>query len=410
MSRPANTFHQIDSISDLTLPAPGSTTARNVLSLAVRRLLFDLKELGLRAAPLLGKDAPAFQHLIAHALKHAPGALASALRLPTLAALVRCLRAPSQASQALCVELFALLALELSRQNSLDTPVVLQGFSRPLLCLGGHFCVHPPPDTRALSLENGRVLLDRGAGINSIELKLNALDGHSEWISFPYHRIENSLVLALEDNNPLAMLEAHPNKSGNAIDLGDHPVSEWVQALKHSLALIQRRLPDLRREIDLFVYQFVPVGFDHQRHVSASYQEAIGTLYLSLHPNPMTMTEAVIHEFSHNKLNALFELDDVLENAWSPLYTSPVRPDPRPLHGIVLAAHAFLPVAALYRAMRDAGDPLAQHPSFQRRFDQIRALNHEAVRVLSDHAKPTPVGLGLLKELERLDQFDQMNS
>ena len=41
----------------------------------------------------------------------------------------------------------------------------------------------------------------------------------------------------------------------------------------------------------------VPVGWDEQRHLSASYQEAIGTVYLSLHPNPLTLAEALIHEF-----------------------------------------------------------------------------------------------------------------
>ena len=38
--------------------------------------------------------------------------------------------------------------------------------------------------------------------------------------------------------------------------------------------------------------QVVPVGFFPDRHLSASYREAIGTLYLSLHPSPMTMVEA----------------------------------------------------------------------------------------------------------------------
>ena len=42
--------------------------------------------------------------------------------------------------------------------------------------------------------------------------------------------------------------------------------------------------------MDLFLHQVVPVGWDPERHLSASYQEAIGTIYLSLHPSPMTMT------------------------------------------------------------------------------------------------------------------------
>ena len=133
------------------------------------------------------------------------------------------------------------------------------------------------------------------------------------------------------------------------------------------------------------------------------YQEAIGTIYLTLHPNVMTMTEAVIHEFSHNKVNALFELDELLENAWSPLYASPVRPDLRPLHGIVLAVHAFQPVARLYEAMIAAGHPWSTKPDFLKRFEQVKRVNREGASVVLAHAKPTDIGRGLFDEMRRWD-------
>src|SRR5678816_2110374 len=96
---------------------------------------------------------------------------------------------------------------------------------------------------------------------------------------------------------------------------------------------------------------------------------------------------AVIHEFSHNKINALFEIDDVLENAWSPLYASPVRPDPRPLHGVLLAVHAFLPIARLYELMIEAGDPQAASAAFIERFERVREVNREGASVLLEHAR-----------------------
>jgi HEXXH motif-containing protein len=197
------------------------------------------------------------------------------------------------------------------------------------------------------------------------------------------------------------MEEAHPDKGGNAIDLGGRAPDAWADALRTALDPIARHLPDLRREMDLFLHQIVPVGFDAVRHLSASYQEAIGTVYLSLHPSVMTLAEALIHEFSHNKINALFELDDVLENAYSPLYSSPVRPDPRPLHGVLLAVHAFLPVARLYERMIEAGDPLAQGAAFSARFAEIRAINREGAEVLLRHGRPTPVGQGIMEEIAR---------
>src|ERR1019366_3928966 len=175
-------------------------------------------------------------------------------------------------------------------------------------------------------------------------------------------------------------------------------IDEWLSSLRGALALVATHLPELRAEMSLYVQQIVPVGFFADRHLSASYREAIGTMYLSLHPSPMTMVEAVIHEFQHNKLNALFESDDVLENAHEPLYVSPVRPDPRPLHGVLLAVHAFLPVALLYERMIASGAS-----DLDARFGDILRINREGTEVLLAHARPTPVGRGLLDELARWD-------
>ena len=95
--------------------------------------------------------------------------------------------------------------------------------------------------------------------------------------------------------------------------------------------------------------------------------------------------------------------DAVLENAFHPLYRSPVRPDPRPLHGVLLAVHAFLPVARLYERMIEDGAPGSDHPDFRRRYAQIIGKNREGAAVLLEHARPTPIGAGVLEEIRRWD-------
>lgn len=360
-------------ITDLTIPEPGSTTAREVLSLALRRLLRDAIELPRTAPASARAEAAALHATLEHASKVSPGALAAALRRPTIGALVRCLRPAcglgDAARDALFVELLAGLRHDLAAAGA-EGPAI----SRVRL------------PRRVLSLLD-RTARDTATGI----------------VDHPYSSIARGVVLALADNHPLAMEEAHPDKEGNAIDLGGRPIEEWVAALREALALIEAHLPEVSAEIDLFVHQVVPVGFDEHRHLSASYQEAIGTIYMTLHPSVMTMAEAVIHEFSHNKINALFELDDVLENAWSPLYTSPVRPDPRPLHGVLLAVHAFLPVARLYEKMIEAGHPRAQSDDFSRRFEKIRKTNREGAEVVLVNGRATEVGRPLLDEIARWD-------
>jgi HEXXH motif-containing protein len=202
------------------------------------------------------------------------------------------------------------------------------------------------------------------------------------------------------------MSEAHPDKAGNALDLGGHAASEWVETLARGLELIARYMPELRGEIDLYLQQVVPVGYDERTHLSASYQEVIGTVYMTLHPQLMTMVEATIHEFQHNKLHAELELDPLLHNAFFPLYSSPVRPDARPLQGVLLAVHAFFPVARLYQLMRAANHPGTRSPDFERRYAQIVAGNHEGATVLLEHSNPTPIGRALLDEIRRWDEHD----
>jgi hypothetical protein len=336
---------------DLTLPDPGSTTARDVLSRAIGRLL---RELGptLRAhAGSARADVARLEAALAGLRDPAP--LFSVLRQPHVGGLLRTLRAtPPGQGDALLVALVATLAGDLAALGVIPTLHLVRLPPR---------VVSPRTDPAA------------------------------------YRSVEGDILLALADNNPLAMHEAHPDKQGNAIDLGGRPVAEWLASLRAALALVREHLPELRAEMDLYVRQIVPVGFFEDRHLSASYREAIGTLYLSLHPSPLTMVEAVIHELQHNKLNALFESDDVLENADAPLFASPVRPDPRPLRGVLLAVHAFVPVALLHERM------LARGSGDARRFEDVVRINREGTEVLLPNARPTPVGRGVLDELARWD-------
>jgi HEXXH motif-containing protein len=231
------------------------------------------------------------------------------------------------------------------------------------------------------------------------------LDGSGGFRLEPrFLRIGKVSRLATVDHNPIAAFEAHPEKAGNHIDLGGHPPEEWVRVLDESFALIERFLPGEFAEMGTMLHEVIPVGYDEKRHLSASYREAIGTVYMTLHPSVMIMTEALIHEFQHNKLNVSAYTATFLSNAFTPLYKSPVRPDPRPLWGIILAVHAFLPVAEIYRRMRDAQHLWATHPDFERRLTDLDLKNHEGMEMLRTHAQFTPAGRALFDELQALER------
>jgi HEXXH motif-containing protein len=95
----------------------------------------------------------------------------------------------------------------------------------------------------------------------------------------------------------------------------------------------------------------------------------------------------------------VLSVDPLLENLADERYRSPVRPDPRPLLGVLLAVHAFVPVALLYRALRRAGDPLVLGARAEARLEAILRGNEEGLELLERHARPTSAGAELLREL-----------
>lgn len=400
----------LEPLRDLTIPEPGSTTAARVLSAALRRLLRDLGVLLRPSIPGSTGERrlrAELSRLVRAAKKSTPGALASVLRRPDVGVWIRCLRPGASAVVDPAVGLRRLawsLGRGLASVGGFPRGLTLTieaPLPRRLSSLAAAEVFELPPGCRGieLSAEGRRILAaPAGAGLACEPAPWSEIEDRTY-----FHRITGALLLATVDDNPLAEVEAHPDKQGNALSLGGEPASVWTSTLAGALELIGEHLPDLRREIDLVVHQFIPVGYDRERHLSASYRESIGTVYLSLHPQPMTMVEAVIHEFSHNKLNALFEVDAVVDNAFTSLHDSPVRPDMRPLHGVLFAVHAFLPVARLYERMLVAGDDRLGAGG-EARLGEIIAGNHRGATVVLDNAEPTALGAGLVDEIRRWDE------
>lgn len=391
---------------DFTVPVAGSRTARDVLSSSLGRLLRALPSLPppAGASPQALEQWGALIRMLTDMARAQPGALASVFRWTHVSTLARCIERGHCRDAAVAAELHTLVCFELWALGALEPVVELREFARRIVTLPRRATWCCPEDVRVLRFE-GSSLFGVGEGGQRVctstrDAILGRTDARLEPSGVGLH---GGMTLVLEDNNPIADREAHPDKLGNALSLGDRSVEVWVGTLDQALALIEAQLPTLFGEMQLYIQRVVPVGFDARQHLSASYAEAIGTLYVSLHPNPMVMAEALIHEFSHNKLNALFEIDRVLHNAFSSTHPSPVRPDPRPLHGVLLAAHAFLPVATLYERMLECRHPWTSDPGFRRRLAQIVASNHQAVSTVVAAARPTAVGRGLVDELARLD-------
>ncbi len=413
MPQPATTAPVL-ALGDLTLPVGSTQTIRRILQGWLAKLLQDFCAIAPSALTMANR--PLLSRTVQVLARGDRKLVLQLLRLPTISTPIQCalkqLR-PGGDGPALnhwLREACALIWLELAAHQAIDSPLSLpaDGWLPTLLSPTLNLRIEAGPTAEQWVFEAGRVGAVVAGKAHWLDLAAAAqpdaiahLDGAS--IDRPYHAVVPGVWLATADNNPLADFEAHPDKSGNAMSLGGQPVQAWVEALRTSFALLDEHLPLLGEELRWVLRLIVPVGYDAERHLSASYQEAVGIIYMTLHPQPMTMVEALIHEYQHNKINAVFGLDPLLHNAWSPLYASPVRPDPRPLHGVVLAVHAFQAVAELYRAWAAAGHPWSTQPSWNERFKKIIELDHQGALTVLEHAKATATGANYFDEMRRLD-------
>ena len=163
------------------------------------------------------------------------------------------------------------------------------------------------------------------------------------------------------------------------------------------MAIVERHVPVVLSELRTLQTLLLPVGYEPVKHLSASYREYIGASYLTLHPDVHTMAEAIVHEHQHNKANLASYHDALLENALETMVKSPVRPDLRPIWGVLLAVHAFVPVAELYARMMAAGEVRVRD-----RFLDVVARNDEGLRTVREHGRPTRVGAQMLDEMDAL--------
>lgn len=373
----------------LTLPAVGDphfpALVRKLRLLALRRLL--------RAAP---RACPGVGARLAEAARARADAVLGAVgRVDTLTPLL-CAEGGLAAGAGAVDEVFPGLLLDLAAVGAWSEPTLWDGaFSRLV----------DRPRQRVLRFEAPA----RGLFVAPGQAELRLADG-ALWsldappppgvrVEHPFFGLGGGAVLSLFDSNPLAQVEAHPDKAGNTVDLGGVAGAEWAAALRFAQDLVAEALPGWAAEWPLALERVVPVGVLPELHLSASYREAPGLAYLTLHPNPITLAEALVHETQHGKLNTLLFLDPVLTNGWTEWTPSPVRPDLRPLMGVLLAVHAFVPVSALHAALVAAGHPLAAGPWFARRQAEVLAGNARGLAILDARAAPTPVGRRLLDAL-----------
>jgi HEXXH motif-containing protein len=390
----------------LSLPGPADSLSRKldrkVRLIALRELLsISGAGMGARASHGVGH----LQSVVERLAREQPKAILEIVGLPDVQApllvMAAGLRSPEQVLEQLVPALFSGLST-MGRQ--LGEAIVWEHPISRVPMKGKGSLVFAEP-AKAMLVDPSGLAVEFSSGER---LNLN------EWEAIDHPGIERrvdsfglgsdvlDLHLSMSDSNPLAMDEAHPDKEGNAISLGGKESGEWCEMLNEALGHVEAALPDWYAELAVTNQRILPVGYEPEMHLSASYREAPGIVYMTLHPDSLTMAEALVHEVQHGKLNRLSWVDPVLHNAYTAWSDSPVRPDLRPVMGVLLAVHAFIPVAALHNRLAAMDHPISRTRKFADRRDQVLAGNAGGLSIVEKIGEPSPLGRKVIQGLRRV--------
>lgn len=191
----------------------------------------------------------------------------------------------------------------------------------------------------------------------------------------------------------------HPQAASIAVAT-DTTLPGWCTHTHQALELLGQCAAPLHEEVGTLVRVIVPVSFPgaEERGASCSAREYWGAIQCSFHPG-ITMAEVLAHEYRHNLLNAIIEVDPVIEpdDAGLHLY-SPWRLDPRPPSGLLHAIYAFTEVAAFHASyLEHFGDEAPQAGLARMQLFSNLARLEEATETLLRNVRLTPFGTGLLR-------------
>ncbi|GAA3170691.1 aKG-HExxH-type peptide beta-hydroxylase [Nonomuraea roseoviolacea] len=172
------------------------------------------------------------------------------------------------------------------------------------------------------------------------------------------------------------------------------PERETLAArLRDAWRLLQAGHRTLAEETAAIVTVLTPIDApERDRTRSASSGDHFGTLALSAPPDGLWLAATFAHEVQHAKLGALLTLVPLLRPDDGRRFYAPWRDDPRPAHGLLHGAYAFLGVTGFWRRQRNL--PADEQDRFRAEveFARWREAAYEATGTLAASGLLTEAG------------------
>ena len=184
---------------------------------------------------------------------------------------------------------------------------------------------------------------------NRAQLSLPWTPGQAiEWRDLP--RLRSWGVPCLDAMESLGLETFTPASDDPAYQ----PSDDWTptpfdEGLEAAHGLLIELWPEVAQWTKALVPAFADMGGPPSRHVHRSGSYEAGTpIILSKIDDPFKHAEDLVHELQHERFHLLVDKGEV--PCWNDArqrYVSPYRTDPRPLRGVLLGLHAFVPVNEL---------------------------------------------------------------
>jgi HEXXH motif-containing protein len=199
------------------------------------------------------------------------------------------------------------------------------------------------------------------------------------------------MVLA---NDPATDMDCRWVRDNLSILLAALPeVAQWLRATTRALDLLPQRF-----------FAKAPEG----ALVSCSSPEVPGFIRITRCREPLKLLEMVVHETAHLYLFRAEAAGPLIDETSQLSFSSPLRHEPRPLRGILLALHACAYIAAAYAVARHSSIEAATAAEAERL--RVLALFEES-RTIVASALPclTEAGLEFVRRTQAVARFADSN-
>lgn len=193
---------------------------------------------------------------------------------------------------------------------------------------------------------------------------------------------------------------------GNLSENDEKQLKQEVTNSLQTLLLATKRFPGCIEWVSDITSVIIPLRSEGDSYFrSGSQKEIPGMIYADSFGGLIQLMEAIVHESAHGHLFMAETASPLVDPNHQGRYASPLRPEPRPLRGILLAYHAIAYICVFYREA--IAQDLGSRSNCTAELERMQEKMAEAETVLEDNSRYlTPSGLEFFSRTKQVARYE----